>query len=160
MYLAAQHCTFSSSLVCLWGHLTAEAYSSVFVVVVLLLWFIFVVVNYNNKTKQNDRDLLRATAITRGWNGYRSNSLHRKLTLEKKSGALTTELSPLPFWQGQVSELTVPRWASPRPFLTDWKWEWRCPWHSTSFHCYFLYTHFFFSTIGTENNFSLSFHNI
>ena len=23
---------------------------------------------------QNDRDLLRATAITRGWNGYRNNS--------------------------------------------------------------------------------------
>ena len=33
---------------------------------------------------QNDRDLLRATAVTRGWNGYRNKSLHRKLTLEKK----------------------------------------------------------------------------
>ena len=60
---------------------------------------------------QNDRDLLRATAITRGWNGYRNKSQHRKSTLEKKisrrscrdsnprpfnheSGALTTELSP------------------------------------------------------------------
>ena len=59
---------------------------------------------------QNDRDLLRATAVTRGWNGYRYQ--HRKLTLEKKipaapagisnpqpfdheSGALTTELSQL-----------------------------------------------------------------
>ena len=28
---------------------------------------------------QNDRDLLRATAVTRGWNGYRSKSQHRKL---------------------------------------------------------------------------------
>ena len=27
---------------------------------------------------QNDRDLLRATAVTRGWNGYRSKSQHRK----------------------------------------------------------------------------------
>ena len=54
---------------------------------------------------QNDRGLLRATAVTRGWNGYRNKSQHRKLTLEKKilprpfdheSGALTTELSPLP----------------------------------------------------------------
>ena len=61
---------------------------------------------------QNDRDLLRATPVKRGWNGYRSKSQHRKLTLEKKfsrrscrdsnpqhfdhgSGALTTELSPL-----------------------------------------------------------------
>ena len=33
---------------------------------------------------QNDQDLLRATAMTRGWNGYRNKSQHRKLTLEKK----------------------------------------------------------------------------
>ena len=33
---------------------------------------------------QNDRDLLHATAVTRGWNGYRNKSQHRKLTLEKK----------------------------------------------------------------------------
>ena len=33
---------------------------------------------------QNDRDLLRATAVTRGWNGYRNKSQNRKLTLEKK----------------------------------------------------------------------------
>ena len=26
---------------------------------------------------QNDRDLLRATAVTRGWNGYRNKSQHR-----------------------------------------------------------------------------------
>ena len=32
----------------------------------------------------NDRDLLRATAVTLGWNGYRNKSHHRKLTLEKK----------------------------------------------------------------------------
>ena len=60
---------------------------------------------------QNDRDLSRATAVTRGWNGYQNKSQHRKSTLEKKisrrscrdlnprpfnheSGALTTELSP------------------------------------------------------------------
>ena len=34
---------------------------------------------------QNDRGLLRATAVTRGWNGYRNKSQHRKLTLEKKT---------------------------------------------------------------------------
>ena len=33
---------------------------------------------------QNDRDLLRATALTRRWNGYRNKSQHRKLTLKKK----------------------------------------------------------------------------
>ena len=33
---------------------------------------------------QNDRDLLRATAVTRGWNGYRNKSQHRKSTLERK----------------------------------------------------------------------------
>ena len=33
---------------------------------------------------QNDRDLLRATAVTRGWNRYRNKSQHRELTLEKK----------------------------------------------------------------------------
>ena len=33
---------------------------------------------------QNDRGPLRATAVTRGWNGYRNKSQHRKLTLEKK----------------------------------------------------------------------------
>ena len=27
---------------------------------------------------QNDRDLLRATVVTRGWNGYRNKSQHRK----------------------------------------------------------------------------------
>ena len=33
---------------------------------------------------QNDRDFLRATAVTRGWNVYRNKSQHRKSTLEKK----------------------------------------------------------------------------
>ena len=33
---------------------------------------------------QNDRDLLRATAVTRGWNGYQNKSQYRKSTLKKK----------------------------------------------------------------------------
>ena len=71
---------------------------------------------------QNDRGLLCATAVKRGWNRYRNKSQHRKLTLEKKilpplltrrscrdsnprpfdheSGALTTELSPPPERRG------------------------------------------------------------
>ena len=33
---------------------------------------------------QRDSGLLRATAVTHGWNWYRNKSQHRKLTLEKK----------------------------------------------------------------------------
>ena len=33
---------------------------------------------------QNDWDLLRATAVTLGWNRYQNKSQHRKSTLEKK----------------------------------------------------------------------------
>ena len=33
---------------------------------------------------QNAWDLLHATVVTRGWNGYQNKSQHRKLTLEKK----------------------------------------------------------------------------
>ena len=33
---------------------------------------------------QNDRDVLHATVVTRGWNRYRNKSQHRKSTLEKK----------------------------------------------------------------------------
>ena len=61
---------------------------------------------------QNDRDFLRATAVTRGWNGYRNKSQHRNTApwrrkfsrrssrdsnprpFNHESGALTTELSP------------------------------------------------------------------
>ena len=41
-------------------------------------------VTYHLRFWQNGRDLLRATAVTRGWNGYRNKSQHRKSTLEKK----------------------------------------------------------------------------
>ena len=33
---------------------------------------------------QNDRDLIRATAVTRGWNGYRNKESTQKPTMEKK----------------------------------------------------------------------------
>ena len=33
---------------------------------------------------QHDRELLRATVPTRGWDGYRNNSQHRQLTPKKK----------------------------------------------------------------------------
>ena len=67
---------------------------------------------------QHGQDLLCATAVTQGWNRYRSKSQRRKLTLENKillpllqgfkpqlfyhePSALTSELSPLP----RVAEL-------------------------------------------------------
>ena len=33
---------------------------------------------------QNDQELIRATAVTWGWNRYRNKNQHRKLTLENK----------------------------------------------------------------------------
>ena len=75
---------------------------------------------------QNDRDFLRATVVTRGWNGYRNKSQHRKSTLEKK-------ILP-PFQQGfepatfQSRVRCSNHWAIPAPpnlffpvlFLLDW----------------------------------------
>ena len=64
---------------------------------------------------QNDRDLLRATVVTRGWNGYRNKSQHRKSTLEKK-------ILP-PFQQGfepatfQSRVRRSNHWAIPDPLL-------------------------------------------
>ena len=63
---------------------------------------------------QNDRDFLRATAVTRGWNGYRNKSQHRKSTLEKK-------ILP-PFQQGfepatfQSRVRCSNHWAIPAPY--------------------------------------------
>ena len=62
---------------------------------------------------QIDRGLLRATAVTQGWNGYRNKSQHRKLTLEKK-------IIP-PLWQGFEPAAFQSRvwgsnhWAIPAP---------------------------------------------
>ena len=64
---------------------------------------------------QNDRDFLRATLVTRGWNGYRNKSQHRKSTLEEK-------ILP-PFQQGfepTTFQSWVRRsnhWAIPAPYI-------------------------------------------
>ena len=64
---------------------------------------------------QNDRDFLRATVVTRGWNGYRNKSQHRKSTLEKK-------ILP-PFQQGfepatfQSRVRCSKHWAIPAPHI-------------------------------------------
>ena len=66
---------------------------------------------------QNDRDLLRATAVTQGWSGYRNKSQHKKLTLEKKIiPPFMPELEPWTFrsrvrrsnhWAIHASPLTI-----------------------------------------------------
>ena len=64
---------------------------------------------------QNDRDFLRAIVVTRGWNGYRNKSQHRKSTLEKK-------ILP-PFQQGfepatfQSRVQCSNHWAIPAPIV-------------------------------------------
>ena len=66
---------------------------------------------------QNDRDFLRATVVTRGWNGYRNKSQHRKSTPEKK-------ILP-PFQQGfepatfQSRVRCSNHWAIPAPQLSS-----------------------------------------
>ena len=62
---------------------------------------------------QNDRDLLRAAAVTRGRNGYRNKSRRRMLTMEKKIlPPLLQGLEPATFqWQVQRSN----HWAIPAP---------------------------------------------
>ena len=66
---------------------------------------------------QNDQDFLRATVVTRGWNGYRNKSQHRKSTLEKK-------IFP-PFQQGFEPTTFQSRvrhsnhWAIPSPPVSE-----------------------------------------
>ena len=75
---------------------------------------------------QNDRVFLRATVITRGWNGYRNKSQHWKLTLEKKIlPSLMQGFEPATFWS-RVRRSN--HWAIPAPvntsgmFLTYLQW--------------------------------------
>ena len=64
---------------------------------------------------QNDRDLLRATAVTRGWNGYRNKSQHRKSTLDKKIlPPLQQGFEPATF-QSWVRRSN--HWAIPAPYV-------------------------------------------
>ena len=92
---------------------------------------------------QYDRDFLRATVVTRGWNGYRSKSQHRKSTLEKKIlPPFQQGFEPATF-QSQVRRSN--HWAIPAPYPhihADIRWclrtgivtrtrccRWRCHGH-------------------------------
>ena len=56
---------------------------------------------------QNDRDLLCATAVTRGWNEYSSKNQNQKLILEKEIlTPLLRGLEPGPF-DHEFSALTT-----------------------------------------------------
>ena len=64
---------------------------------------------------QYDRGLLRATVVTRGWNGYRNKSQHRKLTLEKKIlPPLLQGIEPKTF-RSRVQRSN--HWAIPSPMV-------------------------------------------
>ena len=62
---------------------------------------------------QNDRDLLRATAVTRGWNGYRNESQHRKLTLVLENKILLLLLQGFEPTTFQSQVLCSNPWAIP-----------------------------------------------
>ena len=67
---------------------------------------------------QNDWGLLHATAVTRGWNGYRNKRQHRKLTLEKKILPLLQQrFEPATFWSWVRRSN---HWAIPAPGR-EWK---------------------------------------
>ena len=66
---------------------------------------------------QHDQGLLRATAVTRGWNGYRNKSQHRKLTLEKQILLLLLQgFKPVTF-RSRVRRSN--HWAIPAPEINS-----------------------------------------
>ena len=80
---------------------------------------------------QNDRDLLHATAVTWGWNGYRNKSQHKFLTLENKIlPPLLRGLEPGTF----RSRVRLSNYSAiPAPQVGQvtkmWKIVWICPSH-------------------------------
>ena len=66
---------------------------------------------------QNDPGLLRASAVTQGWNGYQNKSQHRKLTMEKKIlPPLLQGFEPATFWSWVRCSN---HWAIPPPLYTS-----------------------------------------
>ena len=72
---------------------------------------------------QNDQDLLCATAVTRGWNGYRNKSQHRKSIMEKKIlPPLQQGFKPTTF-QSQVRRSN--HWAIPDIYIYEFGELWK-----------------------------------
>ena len=64
---------------------------------------------------QDDRDLLRATAVTQGWNGYRNRSQHRSWLWRRKfSRRSRRDSNPATTFQSRVRRSN--HWATPAPY--------------------------------------------
>ena len=74
----------------------------------------------------NDWGLLRATAVTRGWNGYRNKSQHRKLTLENKILPPLLQGFEPPTFRSRVRRSN--HWAIPAPVHTSGMFLTYLPW--------------------------------
>ena len=82
---------------------------------------------------QNDQDLLRATAVTQGWNGYQNKSQHIKLTMRRKFSRhdyQTQDLS-ITWWVRRHN-----RWAIPALLTLDGE---PSPITSISKQCFFYF---------------------
>ena len=93
---------------------------------------------------QNDQDLLCATAVTWGWNGYWNKSQHRKLTPEKKIfPPLLPGLEPGTFrsWVWRSNHWAIPAVPSQKVCAHHWgiSWLFLC----TALFCvfYWMYLH-------------------
>ena len=75
---------------------------------------------------RNDRGLLRATAVNRGWNGYRNKSQHRKLTLEKKILPPLLQRFERATFQSRVRRSN--HWTIPAPVHTSGMFLAYLPW--------------------------------
>ena len=72
---------------------------------------------------QNDQDLLCATAVTRGWNGYQNKSQHRKSTLERKIlPTLLQGFEPTTFesWVRWSNHWAIPAWSNKQTLTEFW----------------------------------------
>ena len=78
---------------------------------------------------QIDQDMLCATAVMQGWNGYWLLCQLRKLTLKKKIlPPLLPGLKPMTFWSWVwccTTELPpLPKWESRKSFISFWLFSW------------------------------------
>ena len=108
---------------------------------------------------QNDRGRLRATAVTRGWNGHRKKSQHTKLTVEKKFPP-----PPLPEFELATFRLRVRRSnqravPTPRVITVSFRMcKCEMPGHSITRYvlnklcCSGFFLFFFFKGLSTNTN--------
>ena len=91
---------------------------------------------------QNDRDFLRATVVTRGWNGYRNKSQHRKCQCQCHQGYVQHIVYNIYIHCTPAEKTMWKRFVffSDANFLFlcssfhSWRWTSSCKWHMTS-HC-------------------------